>query len=150
MPVISTAYTVSSGQTDSGNIIVGGGIESIVSGGKTIGTSITSGGVEIVSGGGIASGTIVSSGGVEYIRLGGTLAGAALSGGLIEIMSGGTAGTSEIDFAASAGGTLQLDDSRHFSGIISGFGVPGAIDLRDISFGTARRWATPTAEAAAR
>jgi hypothetical protein len=64
------------------------------------------------------------------------LSGATLNGGLIEIMSGGSAGTSELDFAASAGGTLQLDDSVHFGGIISGFGVPGGIDLRDIAFGT--------------
>lgn len=66
---------------------------------------------------------------------GGTVSGATLSGGLIEIMSGGIAGSSEFDFI-SAGGTLQLDDSQLFSGVISGFGVPGGIDLRDIAFGS--------------
>jgi hypothetical protein len=36
----------------------------------------------------------------------------------------------------SAGGTLQLDDSQHFGGVISGFGAPGGIDLGDIAFGS--------------
>jgi hypothetical protein len=75
----------------------------------------------------------VQNGGAEYIGQGGTLAGATISGGLLCIRSGGTAGTSLIDFATGSG-TLELDDSQHFSGTISGFGVPGAIDLRDISF----------------
>jgi len=62
--------------------------------------------------------------------------GATLSGGFLEIRSGGTAGTSQINFTTggTGGGTLQLDDSVHFNGVISGFGVPGGIDLRDISF----------------
>jgi hypothetical protein len=73
------------------------------------------------------------TGGEDYVQSGGTLDGATLSGGFIEIRSGGTAGTSQIDFT-SAGGTLQLDDSQNFNGVISGFGVPGGIDLRDIDF----------------
>jgi hypothetical protein len=52
-------------------------------------------------------------------------------GGLIEIKSGASAGL--ISF--SGGGTLQLDDSAHFTGKISGFAAPDQLDLRDISFG---------------
>ncbi len=67
------------------------------------------------------------------------LIGATLSGGSLEIQSGGIAGTSQINFTTggTVGGTPQLDDSVHFSGTISGFGVPGNIDLRDIAFGSA-------------
>jgi len=90
------------------------------------------GGLYVSSGGASISGTVLS-GGAEYVSSGGTLSGATLSGGLLEIRSGGTAGASQIGFT-SAGGTLQLDDSVHFGGTISGFGVPGGIDLRDIVF----------------
>jgi len=76
-----------------------------------------------------------SSGGSEVVSSGGTLSGATLSGGLLEIQSGGTAGTSTIGFG-TLGGTLELDDSQHFNGVISGFGVPGGIDLTDISYGS--------------
>jgi hypothetical protein len=99
--------------------------------------TISSGGrVDVAgfSGVGRASGMVVSSGGTLDIWNFGVLSGATLSGGLIEIQGGGSA--DEIDFS-STGGTLQLDDSKHFSGVISGFGVPGGIDLRDIAFNSA-------------
>jgi hypothetical protein len=54
-----------------------------------------------------------------------------ITGGLIEIRSGESAG--RISF--TGGGTLQLDDSVHFTGKISGFTIPDQLDLRDISFG---------------
>jgi autotransporter passenger strand-loop-strand repeat protein len=114
-------------------LILSSGQLAISSGGTAVATVISNGGSATVSSGGTANGTVVSSGGAEYVSSGGTLTGATLSGGFLEIRSGGTAGASEIDFT-SAGGTLQLDDSQHFSGVISGFGVPGGIDLRDIAF----------------
>jgi autotransporter passenger strand-loop-strand repeat protein len=77
----------------------------------------------------------VGSGGSAYISSGGALSGATLNGGFLEILSGGTAGSTTIGFS-SAGGTLRLDDSQHFGGWISGFGVPGGIDLADIAFGS--------------
>jgi autotransporter passenger strand-loop-strand repeat protein len=83
---------------------------------------------------GSALGDTVNSGGGEYVFSGGVLNGATLNGGVLEIKSGATAGTSVIGFT-SAGGTLELDDSQHFNGVISGFGVPGDIDLTDIAFG---------------
>jgi autotransporter passenger strand-loop-strand repeat protein len=122
---------VESGGIGQATVVGSGGVETVDVGGNASGTTISSGGIDYVYG--TASGATVMSGGSEYI--GGALAGATLSGGFLEIKSGGTAGTSQIAFT-SAGGTLQLDDSQHFSATISGFGVPGNIDLRDISFGS--------------
>jgi len=76
------------------------------------------------------------SGGSEIISSGGTVSGATLSGGTLEITSGGTAAGTTITFGA-AGGTLILDDSQNFTsgvGVIGGFGVPGNLDLADISY----------------
>src|SRR3974390_2219476 len=39
-----------------------------------------------------------------------------------------------ITFATSAGGTLQLDASIAFGGLVAGFGLPDSLDLRDISY----------------
>jgi len=51
----------------------------------------------------------------------------------MEVMSGGSVGSSTVTF--SGGGTLQLDDSVHFSGgLVAGFAQPDMIDLRDIAF----------------
>jgi autotransporter passenger strand-loop-strand repeat protein len=107
-----------------------------VYGGGTARGAVLSAGALVVSSGGVASGTTISSGGREYVMSGGSVSGTTLSGGFLEIQVGGTAGTSQINFS-SVGGTLQLDDSVHFSGTISGFGVPGGMDLRDIAFSSA-------------
>jgi autotransporter passenger strand-loop-strand repeat protein len=86
-----------------------------------------------------SSGTVtdlaIASAGSAVISSGAVVSGANLNGGFLEIASGGITRTSEFDFT-SAGGTLQLDDSQHFAGVVSGFGVPGGIDLRDIAFGS--------------
>jgi autotransporter passenger strand-loop-strand repeat protein len=146
---------VSSGQTATGIVVLSGGSEVVSAGGVESGTAISSGGSETVSSGGTARSTVVSSGGsatvlgggivsaatiisggTEFISSGGTVSGATLSGGTLEIASGGTATGSTIGFSA-AGGTLILDDSQHFTsavGVISGFGVPGSLDLSDISY----------------
>jgi autotransporter passenger strand-loop-strand repeat protein len=114
-----------------------GATEAIGSGYVVTDLQVGSGLTLEIDGHGSATGsTTVMSGGTVDVRSAGTLNGGTLSGGLIEIMSGGIVGTNEFDFATSAGGTLQLDDSQHFGGVISGFGVPGGIDLRDIAFGT--------------
>jgi autotransporter passenger strand-loop-strand repeat protein len=130
--------------------VLDGGRENVNSGGTASGLTISNGGVEVLYAGGVESGTTISLGGIvgdygssinDTVPSGGELlvfsgaavSGATLSGGLVEIRSGGIAG--QINFSAGGtGGTLQLDDSAHFSGTISGFGVPGDIDLRDISF----------------
>ena len=59
-----------------------------------------------------------------------------ISGGHLEIAAGGSISGS-VTFASSAGGTLQLDDSVHFGGLVAGFGQPDIIDLRDVAFGSA-------------
>jgi hypothetical protein len=54
------------------------------------------------------------------------------------VRSGGSIGGPPVSFTAS-GGTLQLDASQSFIGLIAGFASPAGIteqiDLRDISFG---------------
>jgi autotransporter passenger strand-loop-strand repeat protein len=153
--VISGGYeVVMSGGTASGTTVSSGGTETVSSGGIASGATVLSGSTEyvygggtargavlsagalVVSFGGLAIGTTISSGGREYVSSGGSVSGTTLSGGFLEIQSGGTVGTSQINFS-SVGGTLQLDDSVHFSGTISGFGVPGGMDLRDIAFSSA-------------
>jgi len=125
---------VSSGGVASGATVLGGGTEYVYAGGSARG-AVLSAGALVVSSGGVAIGTTIGSGGREYVSSGGSVSGATLSGGILQIQAGGTAGTSQINFT-TGGGTLQLSDSVHFSGTISGFGVPGGIDLRDIAFGS--------------
>jgi len=129
--------TLSSGEFDvlaggsASGTIVSGGAEYVSLGGTENGTTVLTGGFEFVFG--TAIGDTVNSGGTERVFGGAHLSGATVNGGFVELLSGGTAGTSQINFTLN-GGTLQLDDSVHFDGTISGFGVPGGIDLRDISF----------------
>jgi autotransporter passenger strand-loop-strand repeat protein len=128
-----TAYVYG---TASDNTVLNGGVERVGAGGVLSGGTVSSGGLVVVSSGGGANGVTLSSGSELDVLSGGNLGGTTLSGGFVELKSGGTAGASQINFATSAGGTLQLDDSVHFNGVISGFGVPGALDLRDIAFGS--------------
>jgi autotransporter passenger strand-loop-strand repeat protein len=121
---------VSSGATEQGAVISNGGLEIVVGGGSASGTMVSAGGVDFVFGS--ASNTTVMTDGAEYVY--GTVNGATINGGLLYLRGTGTAGTSQINFASGAGGTLELDRSVAFNGVISGFGVPGGIDLRDISF----------------
>lgn len=124
---------VSSGASAASTVVSNGGQQVVAIGGSAFATTVSSGGVDFIYG--TASSITVLVGGTENVGLSGTLSSATLGGGLLEIRSGGTAGTSRIGFT-SAGGTLQLDDSVHFSGTISGFAVPSVIDLRDIAFGS--------------
>jgi autotransporter passenger strand-loop-strand repeat protein len=89
-----------------------------------------------VSSGGTTVNDTILSGGAEYVFSGGTVSGATLSGGFLEIRSGGSAGQINFTIGGTGGGILQLDDSVNFHSVISGFGVPGGIDLRDIAFGS--------------
>jgi hypothetical protein len=84
--------------------------------------------------GGIDSGAVVNSGGTEIIFSGGLGRSVVVSGGTLEVRSGGSTGSSAVTFAAGGGGTLQLDDSVHFGGLVAGFGQPDLLDLRDIAF----------------
>jgi autotransporter passenger strand-loop-strand repeat protein len=92
------------------------------------------GGFEYVLSAGVAKDTTVA-GGYEYVFAGGSAAGATLSAGTLEIATGGSTGGNTISFAG--GGTLLLDDARHFDGLVAGFGGPNArLDLSDIAFGS--------------
>jgi autotransporter passenger strand-loop-strand repeat protein len=120
--VVSTGY--------SGGVInfdIPNATQVISASGESIGTSVFSGGREIVGSGGSAVSTYI------------------YSAGTMEIASGGSVGSSGTVYFASAAGTLQLDDSQHFSGQISGFDAYAGsgsaseatnyLDLRDILYG---------------
>ena len=117
--------------TDSGATISGGTQYDY---GVANGGTLISGGEQIVEAGASASGTHVNSGGYDYVASGGIASAATISGGLMEIVSGGSIGSGAVTFATSGGGTLQLDASMSFGGLVAGFGLPDALDLRDISY----------------
>src|SRR6266851_6671785 len=107
-------YVVSSGVTDSGDIVTGPGSLLIVSsGGTTIGATATNGGTEEVLAGGVASGTVIA-------------------GGTLELLSDGSAGADAITFSG-IGGTLRIDDVAMPSNTISGLVAGEAIDLAGVS-----------------
>jgi autotransporter passenger strand-loop-strand repeat protein len=113
--------------------VVGGGFEFVESGGRALSTLVLSSGEERVSAGGIANGAVISAGGVQTVLSGANASGTTLRGGLVEVQAGGAA--SGVTFEGS--GTLQLDDSVHFSGTVGGFATPqDELDLRDVSFGS--------------
>ena len=132
MTIVSSGqiYTISSGQTDVGDVVLASGTLIVLGGASS--ATVSSGGVETVSSGGTASNTTVS-GGNATISSGGVLAGATISnGGSLEIKNGGTAGSSTITISS---GTLILDQAQTFSGTVAGLATSGAqnIDLLNIS-----------------
>src|SRR5262245_20601049 len=110
--------------------------------GTTSGITINSGGIEVISAGGADVGAAINSGGLEIIGSGGAASGVTISGGTLEVQSGGSTDSGAVTFAPNGGGTLQLDDSAHFGGLVAGFGLPDLIDFRDIAFnsGTTVTW----------
>jgi autotransporter passenger strand-loop-strand repeat protein len=109
----------------------------VSSGGMDLGATIA--GVEVVSSGGTATNDLVL--GSEIIQSGGVVHSALLDGTL-EVASGGT-----LDQVSLPGaGTLVLDASTSFHGLVAGFGyltseglASGEIDLRDIAFSTTKK-----------
>jgi autotransporter passenger strand-loop-strand repeat protein/autotransporter-associated beta strand protein len=102
LQVLSSAYTVASGQTVSNVTVINGG-DLILAGGTAIDTVVSTGGVEQVWYGGVASGTVVSSGGYEYVY--GTASGTIVSsGGTLFVDSGGVASGTVV----SSGGSIEL------------------------------------------
>jgi autotransporter passenger strand-loop-strand repeat protein len=110
--------------------------------GTASGTIVKNGGIEYVEDGGKAIGTIIHNGGQEIVESGGIANGATISGGMLEFKSGATAGSNAITFAGS--GTLTLDASIDFGGLVAGFAKPDRIDLKDISFVSGTTWETFT------
>jgi autotransporter passenger strand-loop-strand repeat protein len=104
----------------------------VVEAGGVASATLLSGGIEDVTGGALASGTIIR-GGYDYVASGGTARGTILSGGFFEVASGAVvSGSGAVTF--SSGGTLRLDDSIHFGGLVASFSVPDVMDLADIPF----------------
>ena len=73
--------------------------------------------------------------GYQYVVSGGVASGTTINAGTLELTSGASTGAGGVTFATSGGGTLRLDDSVHFGGLIAGFGEPEHLDLSDIAFG---------------
>jgi len=48
--------------------------------------------------------------------------------------SGGSTSSAAVTFAPRGGGTLRLDASMSFAGLVVGFGQPDSLDLRDIPY----------------
>jgi hypothetical protein len=76
----------------------------------------------------------VDSGSLDTVVGGGVATDAIISGGTLDIRSGGSIGTGATTFATSGGGTLLLENSLTFSGLVAGFGKPDRLDFRDIAF----------------
>jgi autotransporter passenger strand-loop-strand repeat protein len=121
----------------------GGGADVVQSGGTTTGTALN-GGSEMVSAAGVTLSAHVNSGGFEMVASGGTASAAIISGGTLDVMSGASIGSGPVTFAVSGGGTLQLDSSLTFSGLVAGFGQPDLLYLKDLSFVSASTSATWT------
>jgi autotransporter passenger strand-loop-strand repeat protein len=107
------------------------GTQDVEGGGSAAATALT-GGFEDILAGGLATGTTIGGTGYEFVFSGGTASGTVLSGGTLEVASGGASGNVAVTFFG--GGTLQLDDSVHFGGLVAGFGIPDQLDLADVPF----------------
>ena len=74
-------------------------------------------------------------GGYELVASGGIVSGGTISAGTLEVASGAIASPSEAAFVG--GGTLLLDASASFHGLVAGFGSSDQLDLQDVAFVTA-------------
>jgi autotransporter passenger strand-loop-strand repeat protein len=106
--------SVSSGVTDTNDLVLSGGTEFVLSGGFTNATTIAFGGIEIVSAGGTAAATTVS-------------------GGTLEIQNGGVVGAGGVLFSGTSG-TFRIDGTTMPTSTISGFVIGDTIDLAGVSF----------------
>jgi autotransporter passenger strand-loop-strand repeat protein len=129
------------GGDDDFSVVYAGGNMFVESGGVA-GFAVLSGGTQQIASGGYADETDVYSGGYQGVSSGGVAVSTFIySGGIMEVAKGASVSGSVITFGTS-GGYLLLDDSQHFSGVISGLDSnPGNgadtnyLDLRDIVYG---------------
>jgi autotransporter passenger strand-loop-strand repeat protein len=105
--------------------IYAGGVEDVMSGGRSRGTEVMSGGSEAVSSGGLSKKAVISSGGVETVYGDGTSIKTHIDAGGTEIVAGGGTATS----TTIAGGTLVLDGGSVTSGGISFTGTGGTLQI---------------------
>ena len=122
------------GGTAVGTLVSGAGATQDAFAGTASNTTLVGGGVQIVELGQTAINTTVDTGGYEFVEAGGSAAGSTIGGGIVELAAGAV-DAGPLAFVSGAGGLLKLDDSQHFSGTVTGFGLPGQIDLEDIAFG---------------
>jgi autotransporter passenger strand-loop-strand repeat protein len=145
--ILSGTQIVFAGAVASGLTIERGGYEYVLPGGTASNAVVTSGG--FLNDDGAANGTTLSSGTEEIIFAGASASNTRSmlarssswcpAGWLPQQRSAvelwkSVAVSGAVTFATSAGGTLELDDSEHFSGMIAGFGLPDRLDLSDIPF----------------
>jgi autotransporter passenger strand-loop-strand repeat protein len=147
----TTASVVSSGGelvingfgSASGTVVSNGGFEIVGFDGSASGTTLLSGARATVLSGGFDSAADVDSGSLETVLSGGVARSAVISGGTLDIKSGGSTiptsvgamnNAATVTFATSGGGTLLLESSLTFSGLVAGFGKPDRLDFRDIGF----------------
>uniref|UniRef100_UPI00048148A7 beta strand repeat-containing protein n=1 Tax=Mesorhizobium sp. WSM3224 TaxID=1040986 RepID=UPI00048148A7 len=126
---------------DNRGTIIASGTNALVidTGGSVITNSGTleatgSGGL-VVAGGVANSGMLLANGGNITIHGAVTGEGDATIGDLSKLEFGGASST-DVTFAHDAAGTLELDDSFDFSGLIGGITNDDKLDLNDILFGT--------------
>jgi autotransporter passenger strand-loop-strand repeat protein len=103
--------------------------------GGTANATVLSGGFSYVLPGGTASGTIISSaeglGGYEYVLPGAVANDMMIEDGGLSIGSGASADL--VTFSSFfQSGSLALDDSVHFGGLVADFGVDTTKDLLDL------------------
>ena len=152
--VVSSVYTVTSGQSvanltvvSGGDLILAGGtaldvvvssggIETISSGGSDVSATVDDGSFQYVLSGGTASGTILNDPGIQIVSAGGTAIGATLSGGEQDVY--GTASGTDI----SSGGTEYVQ-SGGTAVDVSFVGTGGVLKLDQPSGlgGTISNWA---------
>jgi fibronectin-binding autotransporter adhesin len=122
---------VVSGGGMSESAIISSGGELVASSGGTEWGATVNGGVEVVASGGSASNDTIDSGGHEVIQSGGAAAVGILTG-TVEVTGGGD--QVGVGFMSGGTGTLLLDASTSFHGLVAGFGTGDQIDLKDVAF----------------
>jgi autotransporter passenger strand-loop-strand repeat protein len=83
---------------------------------------------------GTANNTILQADGQEIVYAGGVANNTVIEGGLLDFKNGSSNGTGAITFIADLGGTLKIECSSTFSGLLDGFGKMDKIDFSDIAF----------------
>ncbi|MET3597051.1 VCBS repeat-containing protein, partial [Mesorhizobium shonense] len=129
------------GLDNRGTIIASGSNALVIdTGGSVVANSgtleATGAGGLVVAGGVENSGMLWANGGNIAIHGAVTGEGDATIGNLSKLEFGGASST-DVTFAHDAAGTLELDDSFDYSGLIGGITNDDKLDLNDISFGAA-------------
>ena len=128
--VSDRTYSISAGQTDTGDTVLAGGIIDVLLGGIALGTTVDTGGIQVVFGsavgtvisstganyvesGGAASGTVIFSGGDEFVEAGGTAIGTVVDGGN-QVVYGAAGGT-----VVNSGAYLYLESGTATDTVVS-------------------------------